>query len=404
MIKCNFQILAYVDEDYNNKDWYLNTCTVLSPQVVFGMLRLLIDSCGIDGGDIYVGDPVKYFTKPYYDLCNEKYPNVHYLSYKHEQGREAPEYTDTAAFFSSDGIISNILPKIYLDAEYAINLAVLKTHESAGVTSCAKNHFGTLALPSTTSASHLHYSLPNYNDEIPGYRVLVDIMGHDCLGRKTVLFLVDGLWGGGGSKGGAVPPVKWKMPPFNNDYPSSVFVSQDAVAIESVCYRLCKAEFPGLFTTALSSGVEDYLLQAADSSYRPKDLVYDPEKDNSPIAGSLGVFEHWNNAADKQYSRNLSIGNGIELIKVVNTATPLPVGSTNAKALQNTLAFSVYPNPASCVATIEPLNGGAFYSITNMAGKRLKKVMCLGKNQWLTYLYWHQAYIFFNQWNPAANR
>ncbi|MBN2105488.1 hypothetical protein JW835_15725, partial [bacterium] len=29
---------------------------------------------------------------------------------------------------------------------------------------------------------------------------------------------------------------------------------------------------------------------------------------------SLGVHEHWNNAADKQYSRNLGTGEGIELI------------------------------------------------------------------------------------------
>ena len=29
---------------------------------------------------------------------------------------------------------------------------------------------------------------------------------------------------------------------------------------------------------------------------------------------SLGVHEHWNNAVEKQYSRNLGIGDGIELV------------------------------------------------------------------------------------------
>jgi len=33
---------------------------------------------------------------------------------------------------------------------------------------------------------------------------------------------------------------------------------------------------------------------------------------------SLGVHEHWNNANDKQYSRNLGAGNGIELVNVNN--------------------------------------------------------------------------------------
>jgi len=33
---------------------------------------------------------------------------------------------------------------------------------------------------------------------------------------------------------------------------------------------------------------------------------------------SLGVHEHWNNATDRQYTRNLGTGNGIELA----TSTP----------------------------------------------------------------------------------
>jgi hypothetical protein len=33
----------------------------------------------------------------------------------------------------------------------------------------------------------------------------------------------------------------------------------------------------------------------------------------------LGVHEHWNNPQDKQYSRNLGTGDGIELIKVKGT-------------------------------------------------------------------------------------
>jgi hypothetical protein len=31
---------------------------------------------------------------------------------------------------------------------------------------------------------------------------------------------------------------------------------------------------------------------------------------------SLGVHEHWNNAQDKKYSRNLKTGAGIELVAV----------------------------------------------------------------------------------------
>ena len=31
---------------------------------------------------------------------------------------------------------------------------------------------------------------------------------------------------------------------------------------------------------------------------------------------SLGVHEHWSNPADKQYSKNLGTGEGIELVKI----------------------------------------------------------------------------------------
>ncbi len=41
---------------------------------------------------------------------------------------------------------------------------------------------------------------------------------------------------------------------------------------------------------------------------------YDPERDGTPLQ-SLGVFERWNNASDKQYGRNLGRGDGIELVR-----------------------------------------------------------------------------------------
>jgi hypothetical protein len=31
---------------------------------------------------------------------------------------------------------------------------------------------------------------------------------------------------------------------------------------------------------------------------------------------NLGVYEHWNNPTDRQYSRNLGTGQGIELIQL----------------------------------------------------------------------------------------
>jgi hypothetical protein len=43
----------------------------------------------------------------------------------------------------------------------------------------------------------------------------------------------------------------------------------------------------------------------------PSGTFYDPEHDGIRLA-SLGVHEHWNDAVEKEYSRNLGIGQGIE--------------------------------------------------------------------------------------------
>ena len=65
------------------------------------------------------------------------------------------------------------------------------------------------------------------------------------------------------------------------------------------------------------SGTEDYLHEAAQADDPPSGTFYDPNNtgDVSRLA-SLGVHEHWNSPQDKQYSRNLGTGAGIELVAV----------------------------------------------------------------------------------------
>jgi hypothetical protein len=164
-------------------------------------------------------------------------------------------------------------------------------------------------------------------------------MGHENIGRNTVLFLVDGLWGGVEATD---MPVKWGMEPFKTDFPSSIFVSQDGVAIESVCLDFLRAEADKnrLFNDRpFFPAVDDHLHQAADKANWPKDLVYDPEGDGSEIP-SLGVHEHWNNPTDKQYSKNLGTGQGIELIKILKGQ----VTGINELA-HDDISLKLFPNP-----------------------------------------------------------
>jgi hypothetical protein len=306
-----------------------------SPAIVLSVLRQLVNVVKVAPADIWVGDPMKHIYKHAYDLWHAEFPGVHYLDHDYgaEKGREKVEFTATPVIFYSDrgtimkagamnksmmgpGTESDTLCTLFDTAEYLINIPALKGHKRAGVTMFAKNHFGSNGRP---SASHLHGGLvnPDENDArrqgYGQYRVQVDLMGHRTLGGKNLLFLMDALFAGPEA---VLPPTKWKSAPFGNDWTSSIFLSLDPVAIESVGYDFLRTEYTQdtAYSWVQMQGVDDYLHQAADRSTWPAGIVYDPEDDGTPI-GALGTHEHWNNAKDRQYSRNLGTGSGIELVR-----------------------------------------------------------------------------------------
>jgi len=143
------------------------------------------------------------------------------------------------------------------------------------------------------------------------------------LGGNTMLCVVDGLFGGGTDE--TRGPVKYFMQPFNGNWSNSIFMSQDQIAIESVCYDFLRNEWDGSHKHDPSNsvfeevsnmrGIDDHLHQAADSRNWPDGIVYDPDNSGKPLT-SLGVHEHWNNPIDKQYSGNLGKPNGITLVSI----------------------------------------------------------------------------------------
>ncbi len=164
----------------------------------------------------------------------------------------------------------------------------------------------------------MHSDSP-YNVPATGsYRNFVDLMGHSQVGGKTLLCLLDCLYSGKHALYDDSPlyqlPRKWQSPPFNNDWPSSIFASLDPVAIDSVGFDFLLREWPDAGGPA-HAGADDYLHEAAEANDPPSGTFYDPERDGN-VMESLGVHEHWNNATDKQYSRNLDPvnGTGIELV------------------------------------------------------------------------------------------
>lgn len=351
---------------------YMNT----SPQVIVSLLRQLVDAAGVDQAAIAVGDPNGLFPNQYFDICHAEFPDVLYLD--HNGGNTAHPRTgvqySTVPFHWScrpAGVQQDYLPTHFAEAAYVINLANLKSHGSAGVTLGAKNHFGSLIRwPGQSGYYDMHQSLPVNAPGEGQYRALVDLMGHAHLGGKTLLHLVDGLYAGVHPDDAA--PCRWSTAPFNGGWTSSLFASQDGVAIESVCFDLLQLEGDARAYPQMP-GAHDHLHEAALANDPPSGAFYDPDHETGvQRLPSLGVHEHWNNAGDRQYSRNLGLGEGIELV-VDHHPTGVAAGPPGRG-----LRLAGRPNPFNPRTTISfdlPASSGVRLAIHDAAGRLVRALL-----------------------------
>jgi hypothetical protein len=272
-----------------------------------------VKTVGAKQSDISVCDSLAYFANEYYDILHNEFPEVQYLDYAGKFGRVQMKQSSVPIYWSCnpEGCLQDYVPVCFAEAEYLINLANLKAHTGAGVTLCAKNHYGSLIRwPAQKDYYDLHGA--GFPRDTGKYRNLVDLMGHAHIGGKTVLYLIDGLYSGVHPIDRA--PRKWSSYPFKGDWTSSLLASQDPVAIDSVGFDLLWEEYPDY---ARKEGVDDYLHEAAMADNPPSGTFYDPDHaGNVKRLPSLGMHEHWNNPTEKKYSRNLGTGKGIELIMI----------------------------------------------------------------------------------------
>jgi uncharacterized protein DUF362 len=308
-----------------------------SVEVMIALLRQLTLIVGVSQSDITMGDTTGTIPNHVYNqLVDAGFDQVVYICKNALPGRVVDTQTAEVLKFSGPGVgdMHTPVPATYANADYFINLAILKTHARAGVTMCAKNMYGSMIRTPTQGGYYdLHASLACNVSEDGSYRGLVDLMGHEKFGGNQLLCIIDALWGGY-DWSWVSPPIRWQTPPFDNHWCSSILVSQDPVAIDSVGYDIWWAEsevttIPGASTSPYADprmlGADDYLCEAAMADNPDSGTIYDPEDDGSRLA-SLGAHEHWNNRFDRQYSRNLGTGDGIELI----TAEPTEPSSVEA--------------------------------------------------------------------------
>jgi len=266
---------------------------------------IVLDASGLNrgwGGPRTIGDNIYQYIHPLY-------PGVRFVDGVGLQGRVLatwPSTNNVVYPLNASGESTTrglMICRQILEAGFFINMAIMKSHGD-GPTLCGKNHYG--------SVSGQRHG-PIYGNASPTYYSnLIPPMGHPELGEKTLLFMIDALYGASSPN---TYPTKWKMTPFSNAWPGSVLVSQDGVAIDSVGFDFLNAEW------GMPQNTDYYLHEAAyvpgANGLKRSGVAYRPNAASSAFVGSLGTQEHWNNSTNKQYSRNLGSGNGIELVKLM---------------------------------------------------------------------------------------
>ena len=263
---------------------------------------------GIPQEQITVFDASRFITNTLFNKCHSEFPDIIYLDNEGGAGRTKSTYTADAIPYSEDnGRLARGLADCVIEADYLINMSLLKGHGGQGVTLCAKNWYGVTDIDRNFRKNQ-HNNFNQDRGGKPHYMTFTDFIAHKDLGQKTMLFLIDGLYGS--EKVNGAPSGKWKMVPFNNDWPCSLFASQDPVAIDAVGIDFLSSEFPRM---ADVDYCDMYLVEAAMAKSPLSNTFYDPEQDGTGV-GSLGVLEHWNNPIEKKYSRNMGKDIGIELV------------------------------------------------------------------------------------------
>lgn len=282
--------------------------------MVVALVTQLIEKAGVRGEDILIYDATgaRNVGQPIYTRIRSN-PNPQFRSVKFLVGADyslggrlsaTPDLQNPIRFANQE-LPTGYLPQQVTETKYLINMALLRPHGMAGVTLAGKNHLGSVYFPRDGGWSPrvLHNGVVR-TQQTGSYNPLVDLIGHRHLGGKTMLYILDGLYTAEHNEGNV---FLWAS--LGDQWASSMLMSQDPVAIDSVGLDILGSEPRA---TQVRGNPDNYLHEAAQAARPASGTIYDP--DGRRVRASLGVHEHWNNATDRKYSRNLGRKEGIELI------------------------------------------------------------------------------------------
>lgn len=220
--------------------------------VIQGLKRI-----GVAESDIWVYDASRTIPDRFRSGCD--FAGVQFSGGDvNDQGFSASEMVAFKPLPDGPSLPDQRISQVLVNADYLINMPIMKKHSHAYVTLSFKNHFGSIE-----KCWEVHEpTFPDAGSYSRYYNPLVDLYRNPHIVGKTVLTIGDGLYGSRGHQSSR--PSPWVT--FGNRAPNSLFFSRDPVAIDCVMYDFLQAE------AGVPSEADDYLLLASGVG--------------------LGVFEH----------------------------------------------------------------------------------------------------------------
>lgn len=204
---------------------------------VNAVIRGLLTIPGVTQPDIWVYDASRGIPVQFRDDCPY---NVRYFDAACSQTETATFNSDNphaSIVFSEPAVPrTNKVTDVLIDADYLINIPIMKIHGNTSVSLAMKNHFGSINNP-----SDIHPYITRFIS-IPDYDAIVDVYRNPQIHNKTVLTVADGIFSAMNNFN--VAPTRWST--LGNQYPTSLFFSRDSVAIDCVMTDMLKAEHPAI--------------------------------------------------------------------------------------------------------------------------------------------------------------
>ncbi len=339
------EIVAVKVNMNNSKPVVPTNLVNVSPQMTLAVVRQLVRHAGVAPADIIVYDAQRDIYPGLLNKIWNEYKDVRFVqrdapdpehqahpAYGTIHGLELAQWVEGQTYSANRYDNARFIPQQIKYATYLVNIALVKGHSypfaaaeggdegQTGVTLTGKNHFGSIKGP-----GELHSIINTNQGGTPhAYSPIVDLSASPNLGAKTILYLLDGLYC---ARRHMSYPLHFPNAPFlnrtepyeNSEWPASILASLDGVALDSVgldiLYSQTKNNLDenGRPRIMIRENADDYLMEEALADQPPSGTKY--LQDGKPVS-SLGVFEHWNNETDRQYTRNLhpASGTGIELI------------------------------------------------------------------------------------------